>query len=170
MIKNPPAMQETWVSFLGWEDPLEKTIVIHSSILAWQMPWRGGSWQAIIHGVTKSWTLLSNFHSLLSVWGGNYRMGTGRTIRKLWQESDWEIVVGGTRLKAAVVMKSGCINILKSQLLGTGDIWCKGKKTIKEKRKVCIWMCIPLHNKAKADFIILVCSKDTITVSQVVQW
>ena len=35
LIKNPPAMQETWVRFLGWEDPLEKGTATHSSILAW---------------------------------------------------------------------------------------------------------------------------------------
>ena len=34
MVKNPPAMQETWVRSLGWEDPLEENIAIHSSILA----------------------------------------------------------------------------------------------------------------------------------------
>ena len=39
MIKNPPAMQETWVQSLGWEDPLEKGKVIYSSILAWRIPW-----------------------------------------------------------------------------------------------------------------------------------
>ena len=38
-IKNLPAMQETWVRFLGWEDPLEKEMAIHSSILAWKIPW-----------------------------------------------------------------------------------------------------------------------------------
>ena len=38
MIKNPPAMQETRVLSLGWEDPLEKRMVIHSSILAWKIP------------------------------------------------------------------------------------------------------------------------------------
>ena len=32
-------MQETWVRFLGWEDPLEKEMAIHSSILAWKIPW-----------------------------------------------------------------------------------------------------------------------------------
>ena len=37
--KNLPAMQETWVRFLGWEDPLEKEMAIHSSILAWKIPW-----------------------------------------------------------------------------------------------------------------------------------
>ena len=39
MVKNPPAMQETWVPSLGWEDPLEKGIATHSSILAWEIPW-----------------------------------------------------------------------------------------------------------------------------------
>ena len=39
MVKNPPATQETWVQFLGWEDPLEKGIATHSSILAWEIPW-----------------------------------------------------------------------------------------------------------------------------------
>ena len=39
MIKNLPAMQETWVRSLGWEDPLEKGMATHSSILAWRVPW-----------------------------------------------------------------------------------------------------------------------------------
>ena len=37
--KNPPAMRETWVLSLGWEDPLEKGKATHSSILAWRIPW-----------------------------------------------------------------------------------------------------------------------------------
>ena len=39
LVKNPPAMQETWVQSLGWEDPLEKGTAIHFSILAWRIPW-----------------------------------------------------------------------------------------------------------------------------------
>ena len=39
LVKNPPAMQETPVRFLGWEDPLEKGKVTHSSILAWRISW-----------------------------------------------------------------------------------------------------------------------------------
>ena len=38
-LKRLPAMQETWVRPLGWEDPLEKEIATHSSILAWRIPW-----------------------------------------------------------------------------------------------------------------------------------
>ena len=40
MVKNPPAMQETWVQSLGWEDPLEKEMATHSSILAQRIPWK----------------------------------------------------------------------------------------------------------------------------------
>ena len=39
MVKNLPAMQETWIRSLGWEDPLEKGMATHSSILAWKIPW-----------------------------------------------------------------------------------------------------------------------------------
>ena len=47
MVKNLPAMQETWVRALGQKDPLEKGMAIHSSILAWRIPWTeepGGLW------------------------------------------------------------------------------------------------------------------------------
>ena len=39
MVKNPPAMQETWVRSMSWEDPLEKGMATHFSILAWSIPW-----------------------------------------------------------------------------------------------------------------------------------
>ena len=38
-VRNPPAMQETWIQSLGGEDLLEKGMAIHSSILAWRIPW-----------------------------------------------------------------------------------------------------------------------------------
>ena len=38
-VKNPPAMQETWIRSLSWEDPLEEGMATHSSILAWRTPW-----------------------------------------------------------------------------------------------------------------------------------
>ena len=61
MVKNLPAMQETWVRSLGQENPLEKEMATHSSILAWRIPVEGGAWWAIVHGVTKSQTRLSDF-------------------------------------------------------------------------------------------------------------
>ena len=39
LVKNPPAIQETWVQYLGWVDPLEKGKAAHSSIVAWRIPW-----------------------------------------------------------------------------------------------------------------------------------
>ena len=48
LVKNPPAVQETWVRSLSWEDPLEKEMATHSNVLAWRTPW--------------SRTLLSDFH------------------------------------------------------------------------------------------------------------
>ena len=56
MAKNVPAMRETWVGSLGWEDPLEEGMATHSSILAWTIHTERGAWQATVHVVTKSWT------------------------------------------------------------------------------------------------------------------
>ena len=56
LVKNLPAMLETWVRFLGWEDPLEKGMATHSSILACIIPMDRGVWWATAHGVTKSRT------------------------------------------------------------------------------------------------------------------
>ena len=58
-------MQEMWIRPQGQEDPLEKKMATHSSILAWRIPWRG-TWKAIVHRVTKSETSLSNFAHTLS--------------------------------------------------------------------------------------------------------
>ena len=60
MVKNPPAMQETWVRSLGWEDPLEEGMATRSSILAWRIPMDRGAWWAIVHGFAKSPTQLSD--------------------------------------------------------------------------------------------------------------
>ena len=57
--KNWPAMWETWVQSLGWEDPLEEGMATHSSILAWRIPMNQGSWWATVHVVTQSQTWLS---------------------------------------------------------------------------------------------------------------
>ena len=61
MIKNLPAMQETQVQSLGWEDPLEKEMSTHSSIFAWRIPWteEPGRLQSI---GSQSWTQLIDFY------------------------------------------------------------------------------------------------------------
>ena len=58
-VKSPPAMQKTWVRSLGWEDPLEKGMATHSSILAWRISMDKEAWQATVRGVAKSRALLS---------------------------------------------------------------------------------------------------------------
>ena len=57
MVKHLPAMPETWVQSLGWEDPLEKEMATHSSILAWEIPCTEEPTQwATVHGEAKSQT------------------------------------------------------------------------------------------------------------------
>ena len=56
LVKNLPAMQETLIQSLGWEDSQEKEKAAHSSMLAWRVPW------TVVHEVIKSWTRLSYFH------------------------------------------------------------------------------------------------------------
>jgi len=54
LVKNTPAVLETWIRHLGWEDPLEESMATHSSVLAWRIPMDRGAWQAAVHGVTKT--------------------------------------------------------------------------------------------------------------------
>ena len=60
MVKNLPAKQETWAQSLGWEDPLEKEMATHASILAWEILWteEPGGLQSM--GSQKSQTRLSD--------------------------------------------------------------------------------------------------------------
>ena len=60
MVKNLPAVWETWVQSLDWEDPLEKGMATHSGILIWKIPWteEPGGLQSM--GSKKSWTQFSN--------------------------------------------------------------------------------------------------------------
>ena len=74
LVKNLPAMLETWVQSLGWEDTLEKGKATHSSSLAWRIPW------IIVYGVTKSQTWLSDFHSLHSLTQRSFNSNTYKSI------------------------------------------------------------------------------------------
>ena len=60
MVKNPPAIWETLVQSLGWEDPLEESMATHSSILTWKIPVDRGACRATVHGVAKSRTRPTN--------------------------------------------------------------------------------------------------------------
>ena len=63
-VKNLPAMRETWIRSLGWEDPLEEVVATHSNILAWKLPWteepgrlQSMGWQRVRHDWTQQSTL-----------------------------------------------------------------------------------------------------------------
>ena len=63
-VPNLPAMRETRIQSLGWDGPLEKGMVTHSSILAWRIPRTEEPGWFTVHGVAKSRTRWSDFHSL----------------------------------------------------------------------------------------------------------
>ena len=66
MVKNPPAMHETWVQSLDWEDPLEKGTATQLQYSGLENSMDRGAWQATVHGVAKSQTRLRDFHYLSS--------------------------------------------------------------------------------------------------------
>ena len=84
LVKNLPAMQETWVQPLGWEDPLEKGTATHSSILE-------NSTDCRVHGVTKSQTQLSDFHFDFIFWSPAFfspldsELSSGQESKTLWK-------------------------------------------------------------------------------------
>ena len=59
MVKSLPAVRETWVQSLSWEDPLEEGMATHSRILAWRIPWTEES-GGLQSGIAKDWTQLSD--------------------------------------------------------------------------------------------------------------
>ena len=82
VVKNSPAVQETqetWVHSLGWEDPLEEGMTTHFSILAWRIPWTGGSGELQFMGSKKSWTQLKGLsrHTHSCVAGRRVKLGLG---------------------------------------------------------------------------------------------
>ena len=60
-VKNPPAMWDTQVQPLSWEDPLAESVATHSSMLAWRIPMDRGDWWATVRGITKSRIRLGNY-------------------------------------------------------------------------------------------------------------
>ena len=67
LVKNLPTVQETWVQSLGWEDPLEKQMATHSSILAWKI-YGQRSLVGCSPWAHKSWTRLSNYTTTTQQW------------------------------------------------------------------------------------------------------
>ena len=96
-VENPPVVRETWVRSLGWEDPPEKGMATHSSILAWEFCGRG-TWWAAVHGVTESdmieWWHFHFSQSAVEHASHSSQRGTGKlAINLLTTVSYWFQVV-----------------------------------------------------------------------------
>ena len=81
LVKNLPAMQETWVWFLGWEDPLEKDMATHSSILAWRIPQTEEPGGLYSPWVTRVGHDLVTKQLLLQIWEWDHKEG--------WAPKNW---------------------------------------------------------------------------------
>ena len=97
LVKNPPAVRETWIPSLAWEDPLEKGTAPHSSILAWRMPWT-------VHGAAESQTRPSDFFRFFhpgKQWGpASSGLGGGPFPHRLEQQRTRPGMLAGPSLVA----------------------------------------------------------------------
>ena len=93
-VKNPPAMQETWVLSLGGEDSLEKGMATHSSILAWRIPWTEELGRLQSSRVENSWTRLSNQHFHFHF---TFTIGSGNPLQYSCLENPWTEKPGGVQ-------------------------------------------------------------------------
>ena len=80
-VKNLPAVWKTWVSSLGWEDPLEEGMETHSRILAWRIPMDREAWWATVRGAAKSRTRLSNEAQLSTKTSNQLYSGSSKSYR-----------------------------------------------------------------------------------------
>ena len=105
MVKNSPAMQETWVWSQGWEDPLEEGMATHSSILAWRISMDRGARRVTVHGVAKSQMWLSTAQTHTHTHTHTHTAGPTSSISHLlplsttinsmsWSNSIWSVHTG----------------------------------------------------------------------------
>ena len=86
MVKNLPAIQETKVWSLGWEDPLKEHIATHSSILAWRIPMDRKAWRVTVHGVAESG---------MTAYKHTWPIGRFRTSWNVWRNGWGNIHLNG---------------------------------------------------------------------------
>ena len=101
LVKNLPAMLETWVQFLGWGDPLEEGLATHSSILAWRFPWTeesGGPWGHRELNTTEWWSTSGHFKALQTCckcekfWELNHIQKVKDRQRHIWSSLDFPVL------------------------------------------------------------------------------
>ena len=96
--KNLPSMQETWVRSLGWEDPMEKEMATHSSILAWRIPQAEEPGGLQFMGIIKNQTQLRDFHSFGSKAGMSdfSQVAVGRAETVICTDAKDKVNIAGT--------------------------------------------------------------------------
>ena len=110
IVKNLPTVGETWAQSPGWEDPLEEGMAIHSSLLAWRIPMDRGAWQAVVHGVAKRQTRLSN-EAQVAEWILLPTAKTRDKVRSAWGNDGDHTSPAGMRLvHLAMLMLKWTVN------------------------------------------------------------
>ena len=129
MVKNLPAVQETWLWSLCWEDPLEKRMATHSSILVWRIPWTE---ELTVHGLTQ-----------LSDWHFHFTFTHGRDTRKLnnWIKKAETHSWNSTILGANMGFPGG--SVVKNPPTYAGDLalipgWEDSQEREKKKQNGCL--------------------------------
>ena len=83
LVKNPATMQETWVWSLGWEDPFEKGMATHSSIIAWRIPWTEEP-SRLQSMESQSRTRLCDYHHYHNIFSGGSEVKNPPALRETW--------------------------------------------------------------------------------------
>ena len=104
-VKNPAAVQETQVPFLGQEDPLENRMATHSSILAWRIPMDRGAWWTTVHGVTKSRTQLSKW-ALTHTHTHTHTQSIMEAVRPWNRQPTWARLYHSRNLDVVAILES----------------------------------------------------------------
>ena len=123
LVKNLPAMRETWVWSLGWEDPLEKGKATHSNILAWRIPCLYSPWGCKDYG--RDWTTFT--HSLTTISPG---------FHSCIHECSEELTIWARHAWDTVVNKREIVSVLGELIV----LW--GRQTLKYDSKITIIIVI----------------------------
>ena len=142
MVKNPPAIQETWFQSLGWEDPLEKGMATHSGILAWRILMDGGVWWATVHGMAESDMTEQLCTTQQHDTGRYFTLSVVFSITLLWTTCSLEDVLFKTNFYWNLVDLQRCVSFqvfhVQMPLLGGYSTWLTSHWT--DTRHLLFWL------------------------------
>ena len=153
MVKNLPAMQETWVQSLDWEFPLDEGMVTHSSLLAWRIPMDRGAWWAGHDWVTRHINIMKYTFILLT---------SPRRFLTLWVSPwfpwaiVWIIIYSLIKLQISFIcpeishLPKMCSCTLKNAEFKGTDPLCSRKSCIIITNPLYLWF-LPIHSFTSTD-------------------